>query len=229
METVAPGRGGPRQPMDADRSRRRAATLFLAVVALALSPGAAAPRDGSGPIEALDGGITVINVPPQFSGFSIRTIDGLNYIDVVVSDYNSWSDVFRVRVVVEDELLKPVADIAFQQYPDNVTLVREPRFNEPLGAFLDYDRSSSTVNILPQTVEERTQIRVTFVLSPVKGTWLRVTASDLAGLEAFAQVEYQSGFFGGLPRIPSLLLVVLAIVGTVTVVSLRIRRDRRGE
>jgi len=52
-----------------------------------------------------------------------------------------------------------------------------------------------------QSIPERTEMRVTFVMSPVNGKWLSVTATDLSGLTAFAQVEYSPGFLGRLPTI----------------------------
>ena len=224
----APARRGRRASARAARSALRTLGLVAFVVLLTLGSvrGSAA---GPLPPVAPDDGITVINVPPQFSGFSIRTQDGLNYIDVVVSDYNAWSDIFRVSVDLLDDLRAPVAEVAFQQYPDNVTLTRQPRFTQPVGSYLVWSLSSATVNTQPVTVEERTEMRVTFVLSPVKGAWVSVTATDLGGLEAFAQVQYSTGFFGGFPQIPALFVAAFAFASALVIIRLRIRRDRRGE
>jgi hypothetical protein len=211
---------GLRRRKAAVRSRLVLAASVLLVLLLSAS---SAPARGDG------SGITVINVAPQFSGLSIRTEDGLNYIDVVVSDYNSWADIFRVRVEVLDSLQASVADVSFQQYPDNVTLTRQPRFTEPVGSYLVWALSSATVNTQPVTVEERTEMRVTFVLSPVKGTWVSVTATDLGGLEAFAEVQYSAGFFGGLPQIPALFVAAFALAAAAVVVHVRIRRDQRAD
>ena len=209
--------------MQAGFARSLSVPAMALLTLLILTGGAGMPAAAQG------GGITVINVPPQFSGFSIRTQDGLNYIDVVVSDYNAWSDIFRVRVEVLDDLRAAVADVAFQQYPDNITLIRQPEFTEPVGSYLVRSLSSATYNTQPVTVEERTEMRVTFVLSPVKGTWVSVTATDLGGLEAFAQVQYSAGFFGGFPQIPALFVAAFALASALVIVRLRIRRDRRGE
>ncbi len=216
-------------PSAAPRRRRGLLALLVAVLPLLVSLGFPTHSDPLAPVSAQGGGVTVINVPPQFSGFSIRTQDGLNYIDVVVSDYNSWADIFRVRVEVLDNLQAAVADVAFQQYPDNVTLTRQPQFTEPLGSYLVRALSSATYNTQPLTVADRTEMRVTFVLSPVKGTWLSVIATDLGGLEAFAEIEYSPGFFGGLPWVPAIFVAAFAIVGAVVMVGVRVRRDRRGE
>lgn len=203
-----------------------AALALLLVLLLAHAANASAPRD---PVQPQGGGVTVINVPPQFSGFRIRNQDGLNYIDVVISDYNSWADIFRVEVAIENEMQTAVADVAFQQYPDNVTLTRQPQFTEPVGSFLVRSLSGATYSTTGQSVPERTEMRVTFVMSPVNGKWLSVTATDLAGLEAFAQVEYGAGFLGRLPVVSGWILVAVALFFSVVLVAVRVRRDRIGE
>src|SRR5438132_2794002 len=210
----------------ASGERRLGAAAVLAVLSALLLAGATCPPPLAGNVGREGGGVTVINVPPQFSGFRIRTQDGLNYIDVVVSDYNSWSDIFRVEVAIENDLQAPVADVTFQQYPDNATLQRQPQFAEPVGSFLVRSLSSATYSATGQSIPERTEMRVTFVMSPVNGKWLSVTATDLGGLTAFAQVEYSPGFLGRLPMINGWLLMTIALTFSVALVAVRIRRDR---
>src|SRR5256884_5462650 len=209
--------------------RRLAAVALLAVLSALLLAGATCPPPLAGNVGREGGGVTVINVPPQFSGFRIRTQDGLNYIDVVVSDYNSWSDIFRVEVAIENDLQAPVADVTFQQYPDNVTLQRQPEFAEPVGSFLVRSLSSATYSATGQSIPERTEMRVTFVMSPVNGKWLSVTATDLGGLTAFAQVEYSPGLLWRLPTINGWILMAIALNVSVVLVAVRIRRDRIGQ
>lgn len=204
-----------------------AGLLAAILLAAAVSTNPSPPSRG-GIVEARDG-VTVINVPPQFSGFRIATQDGLNYIDVVVSDYNSWADIFRVQVTIQSDALTAVADVAFQQYPDNVTRQPQPQFTESVGSFLVRSLSSATYNTQPVTIPERTEMRITFVMSPVNGKFLSVRTTDLAGLEAFAQVEYSPGFLGRLPTVGGWILALIAIAFTVLIVAVRIRRDRPGE
>ncbi|TLZ57223.1 MAG: hypothetical protein E6K12_01715 [Methanobacteriota archaeon] len=200
----------------------------MTTLSVLLVTGAAIDPPSAGNLDREGGGVTVINVPPQFSGFRIRTQDGLNYIDVVVSDYNSWSDIFRVEVAIENDLQAPIADVTFQQYPDNATLQRQPQFTEPVGSFLVRSLSSATYSATGQSIPERTEMRVTFVMSPVNGKWLSVTATDLGGLTAFAQVEYSAGFLGRLPTVNSWILVAVALTFSVVLVAARVRRDRIG-
>jgi hypothetical protein len=200
-----------------------AALLLLAAYA-SVKPSLPTP---AGIVQAQDG-VTVINVAPQFSGFRIATQEGLNYVDVVVSDYNSWADIFRVQVTIETEAQVAVADVAFQQYPNNLTLQPKPEFTESVGSFLVRSLSSATYNTQPITIPERTEMRITFVLSPVNGKFLSVRTTDLAGLEAFAQVEYSAGFLGRLPAVSGWLVGLVAFAFTVLLVAVRIRRDRPG-
>jgi hypothetical protein len=232
MGTVRKGshrnRGGRERPGSGEGGLVAAgflAALLLVVECASMSP---STPTRAGVVEASDG-VTVINVPPQFSGFRIATQDGLNYIDVVVSDYNSWADIFRVEVKIESDALTAVADVAFQQYPDNVTLQPQPQFTESVGSFLVRSLSSATYNTQPLTIPERTEMRITFVMSPVNGKFLSVTTTDLAGLEAFAQVEYSAGFLGRLPTVGGWILGVAAFAFTVLLVAVRIRRDHFGE
>src|SRR5256886_595544 len=208
--------------------RRLGAAAALAALSTLLLAGAICSPPQVGNVEREGGGVTVINVPPQFSGFRIRTQDGLNYIDVVVSDYNSWSDIFRVEVAIENDLQAPIADVTFQQYPDNATLQRQPQFTEPVGSFLVRSLSSATYSATGQSIPERTEMRVTFVMSPVNGKWLSVTATDLGGLTAFAQVEYSAGFLGRLPTANSWILVAVALTFSAVLVAARVRRHRMG-
>lgn len=169
------------------------------------------------------------NVPPQFSGIDIRTQDGLNYIDVTVSDYNSWSDIFRVQVEVLNDALTPVARVAFQQYPTNTSTVPQPAFNQTVGDYFVHDLSTASHSNQTATVPDRTDMRLTFVLSAVKGEWVNVTAMDLAGLIAYAQVQYAAGLFGGLPTVAEWVIVLVAVLVAVVVVGHRIRRDHNDQ
>jgi hypothetical protein len=182
----------------------------------------------SAPAGAQGAGISVIEVPPQFSSINIHSEDGLSYVDVVVSDYNSWKDIFRVSVTVLDAASRVEASVAFQQYATNTTTVATPQFVQPVGSYLVQSRTTVSYDAQPVTIPQRTDMHLTFVLSPVKGQWLNVTAVDLGGLIAYAQVEYQAGLVGGLPTVAGWILAILAALFAVILVTRRIRRDRHG-
>ncbi len=104
------------------------AFLFLSLLALGLAP-------------ARGQELTVVNVPPEFSAIDIGSANGLHRIDVLVSDYNSFGDIFRVDVEILDNARSPIARVVFLQYDSNETLQGNPRFVEALGAILIRDLS----------------------------------------------------------------------------------------
>ncbi len=173
-------------------------------------------------------GVTVINVPPEFSAIEIGIQGGFQRVYVIVSDYNSWGDILRVDLEILDDGRGQIAHVVFQQYANNQTLIREPLFLENLGRILVHDQSLASVNTDPQTIADRSELRVTFTLVPLVGRWLRVTATDLDGLVATAQVEYLTGTLGGAPTIHPLVLLLSALVASVVLVRTRLRRELRG-
>ncbi len=173
------------------------------------------------------GGVTVINVPPEFRDIDIGTRDGLHHIDLVVSDYNSWEDILRVDLEILDESREPVAHVIFQPY-ENATVAWDPVFIENLGEVLVRDQSLASVNLDPKTIAERSELRVTFAILPLLGRWLRITAVDLEGLMATAQVEYLTGAVGGTASLPPLVLLLLAVAASVILVGSRVRREMHG-
>ncbi len=173
-------------------------------------------------------GVTVINVPPELQGIDVGTQNGLHHIDVVVSDDNSWGDILRVDLEILDESSRPVAHVILQTYLSNASLIWEPTFMDNLGQILVRSQSLASVNTNPQTDADRSELRVTFAVQPLVGRWLRLTATDLDGLNATAQLEYFTEGFGGPTILPPWLLLLLAVAASVILVGIRIRREIHG-
>ncbi len=195
------------------------AIACLLVISLLLLPTVA---------RAQTGGVTVINVPPEFQGIDVGTQNGLHQIDVVVFDDNSWGDILRVDLEILDESSRPVAHVILRTYLSNASLIWEPTFMDSLGQNLVRAESLATVNTNPQTAEDRSMLRVTFAIIPLTGRWARITATDLEGLNATTQVEYLTGGLGGLTIFPPWLLLLLAVAASVVLMGRRIRRDIHG-
>lgn len=173
-------------------------------------------------------GVTVINVPPEFRDLNIGTRSGLHHIDVIVSDYNSWEDILRVDLEILDESGAQVVHVVFQPYETNATLTWNPVFIENLGQVLVREQSLARANTDPQTIAERSELEVSFAIRPLIGRWLRITAVDLEGLTATAQVEYLTGALGGAANLPPLVLLLLAVAATVILIGSRVRREMHG-
>lgn len=173
-------------------------------------------------------GVTVSNVAPELEGVGIGTQDGLNRIDVVVRDDNSWGDILRVDMEILDEFRTPVAHVILQTYLTNASSIWDPNFRDNVGQALVRAQSLASVNMNPQTIADRSELRVTFAITPLIGRWLRVTATDLDGLNATAQLDYLSEALGGLAVLPPWLLILLAVAAAVLLMGTRIRRDIHG-
>lgn len=214
-----------KSPRRAETRRRGAVArgIALAVLLALLASSGSALRVGG-----QDPGVTVVNVPPEFSAIDIGSAAGVHRIDVVVSDYNSWRDIYRVDVEVLDDARSLVAHVFFQQYTSPNATERLEGFVQGLGEILVQDLSTATYNPNPETIAERSEMRITFVITPVRGRWLKVTASDLAGLIATAQVEYLTGTIGGPSAVHPLVLLLLSVAASVVVVGARLRRERHG-
>ncbi len=173
-------------------------------------------------------GVTVSNVPPVLQFVDVGTQDGLHRIEVVVTDDNSWGDILRVDMEILDESGAPVAHVVLQAYLSNASATWDPTFIENLGQNLVQDQSMATVNMNPQTILDRSELQVTFTILPLVGRWLRITATDLNGLNATAQLDYLTGFIGGPTIFPPWLLLLLAVAASVILVGTRIRREIHG-
>ncbi len=212
---------GPAQGKAVPRSLRLgpfAIACLLAVSLLLLPPVARGQTPG----------VTVTNVAPELLDIDIGIQSGLNHIDVVVSDDNSWGDILRVDMEVLDNSSTPVAHVTLQTYVTNASAIWEPIFRDNLGQILVRGQSLAVVNTNPQTTADRSELRVTFAVQPLVGRWLRVTATDLDGLNATAQLDYSPGTFGGSTILPPWLLLLLAVAATVVLMGRRIRRDIHG-
>ncbi|MEW5936662.1 MAG: hypothetical protein AB1665_02450 [Candidatus Thermoplasmatota archaeon] len=89
-------------------------------------------------------GVVVENVPPAFS--DVEVIEGAHrtYINVTIEDYNSYTDILYLEILVLDEDGGVLSNITYHQYEHeawvaNETLVPPPRvrwFEEHTGAYL---------------------------------------------------------------------------------------------
>ncbi len=173
-------------------------------------------------------GVTVSNVPPVLQFIDVGTQGGLHYIEVVITDDNSWGDILRVDMEILDESRAPVAHVVFQAYLSNASASWNPTFTENLGQNLVQDQSMATVNMNPQTIADRSELQVTFTILPLVGRWLRITATDLDGLNATVQLDYLRGSIGGPTIFPPWLLLLFAVAASVILVGTRIRREIHG-
>ncbi len=171
-------------------------------------------------------GVTVSNVPPVLQFIDVATQDAFHHIQVVVTDDNSWGDILRVDMEILDESRTPMEHVVFLAL-SNASAGWDPTFTENLGQNLVQGQSTATVNMNPQTVADRRELQVMFTILPLVGRFLRITATDLNGLNATVQLDYLQEDL--VPTIfPPWLLLLLAVAASVILVCTRIRREVHG-
>ncbi len=194
------------------------ASTCLLLVSLFLLPAVA---------RAQSPGVTVSNVPPVLQFIDVGSQDGLHHIEVVVTDDNSWGDILSVDMQILDESRAPLTHVVFQAYLNNASATWDPTFTENLGRNLVPGQSTATVNMNPQTIADRSELQVVFAILPLAGRFLRITATDLDGLNVTVQLDYLQEF-GGPTIFPPWLLLLLAVAASVLLVGTRIRREIHG-
>ncbi|MEE8198909.1 MAG: hypothetical protein V3R48_04275, partial [Thermoplasmata archaeon] len=139
---------------------------------------------------------------------------------------NSWGDILRVDMEILDESRTPMVHVVFLAL-SNASAGWDPTFTENLGQNLVQGQSTATVNMNPQTVADRSELQVMFTILPLVGRFLRITATDLNGLNATVQLDYLQEDL--VPTIfPPWLLLLLAVAASVLLVGTRIRREIHG-
>lgn len=163
-----------------------------------------------GAAEAASPAVGVRNVPPQFRRVALGAREGYHFIDVTVSDFNTWHDVLRVDVLVLDDYGGVLGKVRFRQYNQtgqgsNVTYANSTTFEDLSGDLLKREVSYYWASNLTATYVERSEINLTFALRPVRGSSLDLTAVDRQGASANVTVDYSVsaiGFPGTEPFLP---------------------------
>lgn len=136
-------------------------------------------------------GVGVINVPPNYSDIRIIQQDNQIRTYLTVSDYNSWLDIYTVRVNLENNGAV-LHSFLFQQYEDPDTFQQLNTFTEIDGGSLlimeacDVTQSSST-----KTIEDRCQLELRFVFQTTYFSELHIISTDREGDSTEAFIEYK--------------------------------------
>ena len=72
-------------------------------------------------VSAGETGVGVINVPPEYSYIEIKQESGLVIATLIISDYNSWSDIYSIHLSIEynlstsDDNLVHIPDYSYRE------------------------------------------------------------------------------------------------------------------
>ena len=133
------------------------------------------------PTSGQAGTVGVLNVAPTFRYIELTKLDGLYAIRVVPYDGNGWGDITLVRVNITSQDNKDVSLVEFQQYNNSE---RVNRFVDLAGHWLVKERSSYAYTNETESGMNLCSIILTFILRPMDGAKINITAYDRAGLFA---------------------------------------------
>jgi hypothetical protein len=158
-----------------------------------------------------------------------------------LSDYNSWEDIYEVKVILEYYGLA-MATFYFKQYEDRTSYVKINEFSESPAKnnLLNEDYCSFKSSSKKETITNKCNIEIRFVFSTTWFTDIKIITSDRAGDTAETTINYNTEdlmrssnmimvpwFDRPIPvQISSLLLNTIAIVAAIIVVVQIIRKKK---
>ncbi len=155
-------------------------------------------------VQAGSAGVGVVNVPPEYSDIKIITEEGIKKIYLTISDYNSWADVYTVKVTIKNGG-ETSALFEFRQYTSLASFTPIIEFNEEVGNnYLIIGECSATHSDNTETISERCLIHIVFAFQPIPQRELMILTKDRGGLQAHTWVEFDAE---GVPRSPGMILL----------------------
>ena len=139
-------------------------------------------------------GVGVLNVSPVKKYVRVTQIDSSIRIYLTVSDYNSWSDIYFVSIILDDEGLE-VAKFIFKQYEDESSFVLLDEFSEESNGrnLLEEEKCSFDRSDKKDTVSERCDLELLFVFQTTIFNQLNVIVTDREGATSSFQIDYDTG------------------------------------
>lgn len=137
-------------------------------------------------------GVGVVNVPPNYADINIYSVNDQIRVKLILSDYNSWMDIQKVQVNLEDNGVV-LHSFVFKQYSNPETFEKLNTFTESSNSSLlleeacYVEHSSSS-----KSVADRCQLEVRFVFKTTYFSGLHVISSDRAGDTTETFIEYKA-------------------------------------
>lgn len=137
-----------------------------------------------------DAGVGVINVPPNYADIKVLHQDNSIRVYLTLSDYNSWSDIYKVEVHLEEEGVV-LHTFTFKQWDsdDSFNLVNE-FVDESDNVLLIKEACDVSHSSESKTVADRCQLYVRFVFKTTYFSQLHVISTDRAGDSTETYIEY---------------------------------------
>lgn len=143
-------------------------------------------------VSAGETGVGVINVPPEYSFIELKQESGLITASLIISDYNSWSDIYSIQVSIEYNEVENTQFI-FKQYETKQSFTKINQFSESSEeSYLLIDQCSYSHSQETKSVSDRCLLQVIFVYYPLPCTQLSIITTDRGGLQAATHIEYNA-------------------------------------
>ena len=136
-------------------------------------------------------GVGVINVPPKYGNIRIVHQDTYLRLYLIISDYNSWGDIYQVTVSLEDYGAETYRFL-FKQFDNAESYNEINQFSQPLGTkqLLSKERCSSSHSSSLANVDERCDLELLFVFKTSHFSRINLWIEDRGGLKAEAHIDY---------------------------------------
>jgi hypothetical protein len=137
-------------------------------------------------------GVGVVNVSPNFADIQLVQRNGMIRIYLIISDYNSWGDIYTVEVLLEEED-RTIASFLYKQYEtddsfEKINIFQEFSNNKEL---LNFDACDVSYSSERSTVEDRCHLNLRFVFAPTYFSQIHIRVTDRAGAMAETVIEYR--------------------------------------
>lgn len=138
-------------------------------------------------------GVGVINVPPNYSDIKILQQDNMIRVYLTLSDYNSWGDIYKVQLNLEENGVV-LHTLSFKQWdsPDSFNFANE-FIDESGSAILKMEACDVSHSTDTTTVADRCHLHIRFVFRSTYFSQLHVISTDRAGDSTEAFIEYAGG------------------------------------
>ena len=142
--------------------------------------------------KASNAGVGVVNIPPKYGSLKIVQHEDTIRVYLTVSDYNSWGDILKISVILEDKNTgDSFAEFIYQQYSSKDSYKKVNLFTEKVSNdLLLKEKCSFESSEKRVTIDERCDIELLFVF---KTTWfsrLKVVVEDREGDKATSEIDY---------------------------------------
>ena len=175
-------------------------------------------------------GIGVLNVPPTFVSIDIEEVDGYTHIEAVVSDYNGRGDIYSLSVHILDPDKNLLSNFTYYQWDstDRATASRIDAFVDHDGGYLVREDCRMERYVGPNWFLENTTLKVRFVVRPLAGETIIITARDMRQTEAYYEGPMSSKVTAP-PIIQGQIIPLLISAMVASLVTAVVTYDRRNK